>query len=562
MDVQVRQGTPQPIRAGERSNQAAPTQVATVAAHDRSVESAGASRHAFLMTAAALVVGVLNYALNVVMGWRLPAEEYGRVGVSQTIILLCVWFLSAGFPWVVSRAIGRAGGAGPLESADGSEAWRTYKTAWLANLLLAAILVSALGLGFLYGWLPLSGDYSLLIVLVVITVMALGISVVPDAALQGLLRFRRLSTIRIAEAVVNTTASVALVLLGMGAVGALAGFALAAVLTSGLSIWAILDKRFWLARGWGGLSALRDALPLTLAVFGGIILTNIDLLAVKFLSGGNSDALSGAYQIAAVLARAPFFVATALVTAFYPRIARASRSGFAAAPSEQLLRWLALLVLPMHTIIVVAAPAVVSFFFPERYASSAPVLSVLGTASALLAFASGLAAILQGSNRTLGPALVMTISVIAQLAALWWLVPALGPLGAAISSSLAGLLALTWLAWQARTLGIRIRSLGRTALAVGLLAVLLLPLGLGLAGTDRPLIAIWVAGTFSAYAAVCCILGLIRASELPVLTNDQPRTGVSRSLASISIAASRLIGILNRLGENMAGGRAGRKSSL
>jgi O-antigen/teichoic acid export membrane protein len=492
-------------------------------ADELAATSESAGQHALLMAGTAILVGILNYVLNIVMGWNLTVEEYGRVGVSQTMILLSVWFLSAGFPWIVSRAVARAGGAGPLDSEAGASAWRTYKTAWVANIALALFVVGIISWGFSSRWLGLEPSYAPLVVAVAVTVMALGISVVPDAALQGLLRFRRLAFIRITEAVVNTVLSVSLVLLGFGALGALGGFAAATLLACCLSVWAVSGHRFWHARGWGGMGALGEAVPMTLAVFGGIILTNIDLLAIKFLStGANSDALSGAYQVAAVLARAPFFIATALVGSFYPRIARDSIAENSAADATEsqhthgstLIRWLTLVVLPMHVILIVAAPAVVSFFFPERYSSSAPVLAVLALASAFLAIASGLAALLQGSGRTRIAAGTMTLAVVVQLSALWWLVPALGLLGAAIASALAGAMACSLLIFQVRALRITPPRLGRQGAAFGLLALSLLPLTIFFSEAGRLLIAAWIGASAALYIVATLYLGLVRADEL------------------------------------------------
>ena len=249
-------------------------------------------------------------------------------------------------------------------------------------------MVGLLLLAFYLGWLPLEASYEPLMIAVAITVAALGIGSVPHAGLQGLFRFGHVSSVRVIEAAANIVISVTLVVLGLGALGALSGFAAAAVLACLLYVLFILDKPFWRVRGWDNLSAVRQAVPMTLAVFGGVLLTNIDLLAVKFLTGqGLSDELAGAYQVAAVLARAPYFVGTALVAAFYPRIAqewseraaenRIQKTEYRTHSEQVLLRWLALGILPMNVILAAAAPAVVLFFFPERYASVGPVLAVL-----------------------------------------------------------------------------------------------------------------------------------------------------------------------------------------
>src|SRR5207248_8842561 len=132
----------------------------------------------------------------------------------------------------------------------------------------------------------------------------------------------------------------------------------AALLACGLNVWWIRETRFWRARGWGGLAIFRAASVMTAAVFGGVLLTNIDLLALKFLSGAAvSDGLAGTYQVAAVLARAPLFVGTALVSTFYPRIALETVGGRAGPAGRDLLRWVGLGVLPMNVILATGAPA-------------------------------------------------------------------------------------------------------------------------------------------------------------------------------------------------------------
>jgi O-antigen/teichoic acid export membrane protein len=179
------------------------------------------------MVASTVIVAIVNYVLNITLGWTLPVEEYGQVGVSQSLIFILVWFLSAGFPWVVTRAIAQAGASGPLDGAAGAAAWRSYKSAWLATAGLTLVIVALLLVAYDQRWLPLEPSYAPLIVLVAVTVAGLGFGAVPNAALQGLFRFGQVSAVRIIEAVTNLTASLALVIAGLGAAGALGGFALA-----------------------------------------------------------------------------------------------------------------------------------------------------------------------------------------------------------------------------------------------------------------------------------------------------------------------------------------------
>ena len=488
--------------------------------------TSGVARHATLMVGSTVLVAVLNYALNIILGWALPVEEYGRVGVSQTLIFICVWFLSAGFPWVVTRAIAQERNSeSPVTNFESSShpiseeghAWRVYKTAWVANTLLSAVVVALLVVAFGWRWLPLEAAYGPLIIMVAITVGALGIGSVSNAGLQGLLRFERISAVRIIEAVANILVSITLVVLGFGAAGALGGFAVSAVVVCLLNIWFMRDRHFWHTKGWGGFGTVRAALPMTLAVFGGVLLSNIDLLAVKFLSEqGTSDLLSGGYQVAAVLARAPLFIGTALVSTFYPRIAQEAGGPNEGRAARELLRWLAVGVLPLNTILVVGAPAVVLFFFPQQYAGSAPILSILGLGSAGLVVAGALAAILQGLHRASLPAMVMSLAVALQLVGLAWLVPANGAMGAASASALASILACVLLLWYCARLGVFPHRTGRQVIALLVLGLLIVPLAVFFAGTNRIFVAAWVSAALTLYMAICFILNLIDANGLQV----------------------------------------------
>ncbi|HUP28380.1 MAG TPA: oligosaccharide flippase family protein [Chloroflexia bacterium] len=509
---------------------------------ERPIQS-GAMRNAAVMVAASIVIAVLNYALNIIIGWALPLDEYGRVGVSQTLIMICVWFLGAGFPWVVSRIVARAGGAGPLDGSLGAEAWRTYKTAWVANVLLTVAVVTLLLAVSWAWWLPTNPAYTPLILMVAATVGALGTGAVPHAALQGLFRFGRVAFTRVAEAVVNIVASVGMLALGWGAAGALGGVAVAAAVQCSVSIWYMRDVRFRLARGWGGVGSVRDALPITLAVLGGVLLTNIDLLAIKFLSvPGSSDALSGTYQVAAVLARAPFYIASALVTTFYPRIAQHGPGGRIV--GTDLLRWLGLVVLPMNVIMSAGSPAVVAFFFPQRYASAAASLTILGIGSSFLVMAVALVAILQATNRTRGAAVIMSSAVAVQIVGLALLVPPFGAVGAATASALAGSAAFILLAAHVGK-DIAPGTTWRQLATLAGLALLILPLSLlGAAQSGRLLVAVWVATASLLYLAACFALNVVDASSLSI----PPGLRQTRGVGTIAERALAAAGLLNRLG--------------
>ncbi|MDQ6693215.1 MAG: discoidin domain-containing protein [Chloroflexota bacterium] len=471
------------------------------------------ARSAQGLVAATVIAGILNYALNIILSWVLPTGSYGRAGVSQALIFLCVWFLATGYPWIVNRAIAQAGGEGPEDSARGADAWRTYKSAWVASSLFTAAV--ALGLLIVYRlfWLGTDPLYEPLIVAIVITVAALGLSMVPAAALQGLFRYTNIAFIRVAEAVGSMLMALTLVALGFGAFGVLLGFAFGGLLVLSLNIFSLRDENIWQVPGWSLLANVWSSLPVMLAIFGGVLLTNIDLLAVKLLSGGDSDALAGAYQVAAIPARGPLLIGMALVGFFYPRIVAEMGGPHEGRSAQALMRWLGLCVLPLNVAMIVGAPQVVHFFYPETYASSSLTLALLAIGSGAMLFACALAAISQATPNVKGPTLMMLIVAATQILALAALVPAFGATGAAVATAAAGLMACGLLQSGLKHLPLRLLPLEQGAVLL-FLGVLLLPLTLLLPNASRLLVVIWIGIALLVYLAACFFLGLLDAVEL------------------------------------------------
>ncbi len=506
------------------------------------------SRNAVLMVGSALTIAILNYGLNLMLGWSLSVEAYGQVGVAQTFIFICVSFLQAGFPYVVARAVARS--VVTEGAADGgSTAWRTYKTAFVSTAALTALLVACLLLAYRLGWLRLEAAYGPLLALVGVVVLSLGVAAVPNAGLQGLFRFGQISLARLAEVMLNVVVSVALVMLGFGAFGALAGYAAAAILVCGLYLWFLRDASIWSTKGWSGIATAWAALPMTFGVFGTVLLTNVDLLGVKLLTAGaaDSDTVVGTYQAAAVLARAPLFVSTALVEVFYPRIARevalAGSGGRTAAAADELMTWLVLGVLPLSAILMVGAPTVLGFFFPARYAPAAPLLVVLAGSMACLILAAAITAILQASNRPRWAATAMTSAVLVQILGVVLLVPTVGPLGGAAASLVASALALLLLLWQARRIGLSIPKLAGHVSTLIWLALLMAPLRY--VDADRPLAALWVSLASTLYVASCFFVGLLDADHIaraPLLA----RANRLKRPIQVVLGAARTLNALGR----------------
>src|ERR671917_1355020 len=120
-----------------------------------------ATRHGATVVAAFFLMAVLNYAFGVALSWLFPPEEYGVLGVAQSLLLVTALVASSGFAWTANRDI--AGG----EITE--ETQRRFRAAWLANTALGALVALALWAAYVMGWLPFGPAYREVIPLVGLT---------------------------------------------------------------------------------------------------------------------------------------------------------------------------------------------------------------------------------------------------------------------------------------------------------------------------------------------------------------------------------------------------------
>lgn len=393
-------------------------------------------------------IAFFNYLLSIALSWLLEPAAFGMIGVSQSFIFLGSWFLIAGFPWVTAKTLAQVS---PEEYAT---IYPILKGTLWGNLLLGLLLAGGLLLAFGIGWLPLGDAYSPLVFWVAIIIFLLATRMTFNAVMQGRLHFGELALVRTVEVLIQSAAALLLVLSGYGAAGALAGFAFGTACSWLLAFWFCRDLPFWQAEGFDKrtLSALRPAIPFLLANLSMVLLVNLDLLALKFLSKANiADELVGHYQVATVLARIPYFVTQSVIAIIFPLIARhAPHSEAANRAGRQALQLVISLVLSLNILLMAAPESTIAFFFPPVYLETAPTLRLLALSMTGIILVQTLTTILQARESIWAPALLLPLAVLTQLLAAWWLVPSYGLIGAALSSGMASFLALfvMWLATQ------------------------------------------------------------------------------------------------------------------
>lgn len=258
--------------------------------------------------------GVMVYALQILMARMLSVSDYGLFAALIGIFNMTAIPLTAAVLTVtraVSRSIGRA---------DVAEVgWIIRRSATelavgLVPLLIAAVAVSGLITDLLHA------PSVVPVILLWAAVSANAASVLGLAVLQGAQRFGRYGTITLANAGLRLAVTSSAVAIGLGAAGALGGFA-GATLAGAVAVW------------WAGRSLLRvppgETFPQPLFVSratGLLIASNVAFVAMTqfdyvlarvFLPPEQASS----YAAASVLAKSVLWLPVGIVIALFPMVA-------------------------------------------------------------------------------------------------------------------------------------------------------------------------------------------------------------------------------------------------
>ncbi len=424
-----------------------------------------AAKHGTIFIAAFIATSVLNYAFGVALSWLLSPAQFGVLGVAQSLLLLTALLVGSGFAWVVAGDVAASGVTDKTR--------RRFRTAWTANVALGLFLAGGLWAAYAAGWLPLGPLYRTVMPLVGLTTVLLAARSVVNGAARGLYRFGPVAVNLVGEVAIKAGAGLALIAVGAGVTGVMAGFALGAAAALAHSLWIIRPARLWHGRGWSDGQVLIVTVPLFLGVLGPALMLNLDILGLKLLApAGQGDELTGFYQAVVILARTPIFVAQSLTLVLFSYVAgmsggdketggrgdketRSREDTLLVSPSplrpisfytRTAVRVWIKLFLPAGLALALAPQAALSLFFPAQYQAAAPALRIAAGGGTLLALVTLFTGVAQAAGDRRRPAVAAGLAVIAQVLTLTWLVPGWGALGAALSLFVASSVALIGLA--------------------------------------------------------------------------------------------------------------------
>ncbi len=391
------------------------------------------------------VIGaVLNYAYNIAMGWMLPPDQYGILGVAISFLAILSLFVNAAFPLTVAKFLSQGG--------DDGIKHKVFKSSLTGSLCIALLVSSIFYALYALRVIQLGSVYDPFIIFIILALVFSSIGGVYASILQGMFRFKKFGLINIATTATKLISAVFLVLLGLGAMGAFFGLIAGAIAGLLLAVIFTADFKYWKTSGWADTSIYSFALPMFFGTFSMTLLMNLDILGVKFLSENTlSDTLTGYYRSALILAQLPVFAAGALMGAMFPYISRYSSSNNNY--SNRTLKYTVLIICPISIALFVIPSSMLALIFPPSYAAAANALGVLALGMGFFAVITALVGIFQAMHRPRVPAVILMISILVDIIALVFLVPRYGILGAAASTTIACAAGLLGLAGMYRKYG-------------------------------------------------------------------------------------------------------------
>ncbi len=417
----------------------------------------------FVMLASFGGTSVLNYAFGLVMGWLLLPGDFGWLAFAQTMLLVAGLVLQSGFSWSLARAVASSGGA---------KRDALVRGAFVGNFVLAVAMGAAVAALYVLGPLRPGLETGSVAALVALSFPFISFAATARGCVQGSERFGLVASLQFTEIFCKVLAGTALVLLGFGVAGAVAGFLAGGIMAAALGFFYVyrLGVR---VRGPLESPKLRMVAPMFAALLGLSLILNLDLVALKLLSGERM--LAGYYQAGIVLANAPYYlVMAALVPILFVQLARYDSVAATRKAVGETLSLTIMLLLPIELILVIFPHAVLVTLFPESYAPGASSLRLLAIGNTLLMLVGILSATFQAIGRAKVPALILLLVAFIELIVLWMIVPTQAALGAAtvfIGASATALfcLGVVYL-WEAGAVAVRQASswLFRYVVALGI----------------------------------------------------------------------------------------------
>lgn len=337
---------------------------------------------------------IANYLIYLILGrFLLGPELLGSYAVVISLVSVIEMVLVKSVQQVVSKFVS--------ENPDAKQSIRKKAALLITAIDIACFAVYFAGSGLIANAF---GDPSLAPYIKLAAVLFLFQPVFSafSGYLNGVQRFVAQAGLRTFYALAKLFLVVGLVYIGFGLFGAVGGFVIA-------SFFGVLASFFMTSKKVAEKPVLFGyrrflffmASIVVFSVFSDLMV-NIDLFAVKALSGAQSSLLSGYYVAASTIARIFPTVISAIAFAIFPLISKAT---FQKNPEKarfyisNTMRYSLLGIIPVAILFASTPKELISLVYSDEYLPGAEALSILSIAFAVYAVFFVLCTIIAGSNR-------------------------------------------------------------------------------------------------------------------------------------------------------------------
>ncbi len=268
----------------------------------------------FLLTTSSVIVGILGYFFQILVGRMLKPEDFA---VFSTLLALYVLLGSpfAALNMLVTRRVSILRAAQRTKD-EIHYYWTLQK--WVLMVGLIALLIFYFAADFFVEYLKVQSPYQLLIFSTLLIFSSL--LVINNSFFQGLQLFGWQAISNIFSASIKLFLSVGFIAIGMGVSGAILGVSLSAAFAWILGAWVLWisftkfidDSNELVHQDTNALQGLFQVLSISISF---ALMTQLDMILVNWFF---SPIEAGEYAAASVLGKAVLYIPSGLIVALFP----------------------------------------------------------------------------------------------------------------------------------------------------------------------------------------------------------------------------------------------------
>ncbi len=377
---------------------------------------------------------ISGYAIHFCLGKSFTPGDYGRFGLTLTLLTLIEICVSQGIPQTVNKFISEDVGLARAIKDTAIRIQLIFATMlFIMYFLFASTISTYLGIPGFTELIQLSAIDIPFFAL--FTFYAYGI-------FGGLRRFDAQTNLLIVYSALKVILVLLFVHLGYGIYGAIAGYVLASVLGFLISYW--LCDLLPTKEKYEPKRIVSFSLPLIIFSISITAIMSLDLIFVQMLLG--DEALTGYYTSATLISKLPYYLFLSLSATLLPSISGSIARDDLVQTRAYIrgsLRYILLLIVPVTLAISVTASDILALIYPPQYVLAAGSLSILIFGLTFLSLFVVLATIVTAGGKPMISMTMVVFLIPVNMLLNIGLIPTYRLVGAASATTATGILGLT-----------------------------------------------------------------------------------------------------------------------